>query len=183
MLYGPFFPIDKRTISAILLSMRFRSYFSLLILAAALSGCAGGRPPVDFSSLSDGTGPAPTPIEARVIKIARSLIGVPYRFGGETPKGFDCSGFVGYVFRKAAGVDLPRVSHDQARSGKAVSVDDLRPGDLIYFKIEHQKPLHVGIYLGRGKFIHAPSSRGRVNIQSLSVDYWRKRYRGARRVI
>jgi cell wall-associated NlpC family hydrolase len=163
--------------------MRLRSIFTLLIVALLLSGCASGRPPSDFSSLSGRSEPAPTPKQARVIKIARSLIGVPYRFGGETPKGFDCSGFVGYVFRKAAGVDLPRVSHDQARAGKAVSVDDLKPADIVYFKIEHQKPLHVGIYLGRGRFIHAPSTRGRVNIQRLNFDYWKKRYRGARRVI
>jgi cell wall-associated NlpC family hydrolase len=163
--------------------MRPRSLIVLLIFALSFSGCIGGRPPADFSSLSDRPEPAPTPQQARVVKVAQSLIGVPYRFGGVTPKGFDCSGFVGYVYLKAADVVLPRVSHDQARAGKPVSLDDLRTADLIYFKIEHQKPLHVGIYLGRGKFIHAPSTRGRVNIQSLSIDYWKKRYRGARRVI
>ena len=177
------FCVDKTVISAILFSMRPRSFIILSIIALSMSGCIGARPPADFSSLSGQPEPAQTAEQARVVKVARSLIGVPYRFGGVTPKGFDCSGFVGYVYRKAAGVILPRVSHDQARAGKAVSVYELRPADIVYFKIEHQKPLHVGIYLGRGKFIHAPSTRGRVNIQSLGLDYWKKRYRGARRVI
>jgi cell wall-associated NlpC family hydrolase len=118
-----------------------------------------------------------------VIRTARSLLGAPYRFGGETPEGFDCSGFVKYVFKHGAGLALPRISHELARTGKEVGVAALRPADLVYFKIEFQRSLHVGIYLGHGKFVHAPSSGGRVSIQSLSHTYWKKRYRGARRVL
>jgi cell wall-associated NlpC family hydrolase len=117
------------------------------------------------------------------VHVALSLLGAPYRFGGTTPEGFDCTGFISYVFRHSAGMMLPRESHSLVRTGRPVSAKDLQPADLVYFKIERQKPLHVGIYIGEGRFIHAPSSGGKVNIQDLKGDYWKKRYLGARRVI
>jgi cell wall-associated NlpC family hydrolase len=123
-----------------------------------------------------------TPTQRGVIGTAQALLGTPYRFGGSTPAGFDCSGFVGYVFQRAAHLTLPRETHKIVLSGKPVSVTELAPADLVYFKIEHQEPLHVGIYIGGGKFIHAPSTRGRVNVQHLDRDFWRDRYLGARRL-
>ena len=152
-------------------------------LLAVLAGCGGGRTLSDFSSLSGDPSRPFTAVQESVIATARSLLGVPYRFGGTTPEGFDCSGYVGYVYRQSAGIELPRMTHDLARAGRPVTVADLRPADLVYFKIERQKPLHVGIYMGDGKFIHSPSARGRVNIQDMNMDYWRTRYLGARRVI
>lgn len=152
----------------------------LLMLAAV--GCAGGRPAHDFRALSDDATHPPSRVHAQVVQTAQSLLGTPYRYGGMTPKGFDCSGFLYYVYRKAAGITLPRITHEQVKRGKAVSLDDLQPADLVYFRIGKEK-LHAGIYLGGGRFIHAPSSGGKVNIQRLTLDYWAAHYLGARRVL
>jgi cell wall-associated NlpC family hydrolase len=163
--------------------MSWKAAFGLLLflLSLDLSGCAARRPP-DFSSLGRAEPPA-TPVQEKVLNTARSLLGTPYLYGGTTPKGFDCTGYINYVYRHSVGMGLPRQSHDLARAGRAVAPEELRPADIVYFKIERQKPLHMGIYLGRGKFIHAPSTNGKVNVQSLTVDYWRDRYLGARRLL
>jgi cell wall-associated NlpC family hydrolase len=155
----------------------------LALLALAASACSPGYTRSDFSLLTRRASPRLTPKEQTVLMTARSLIGAPYRYGGTTPRGFDCSGYVRYVFQKAVGIRLPRTAGDQVRNGSEVALADLRPADLVYFKIRRQKSLHVGIYIGRGKFIHAPSSRGKVNIQNLNMDYWTRSYRGARRVL
>ena len=156
---------------------------TVILLGALLSGC--GHPPVraDFAALRADDGRPLNASQDTVIKISRSLLGTPYRFGGITPEGFDCSGFINYVYRNALGLTLPRMAKDLRHSGVAIPVSDLRPADLVFFKIERQKPLHVGIYLGQGRFIHAPSSGGRVNIQELEMNYWKDRFLGARRLI
>jgi cell wall-associated NlpC family hydrolase len=118
-----------------------------------------------------------------VIGTAKALLGTPYKYGGTTPKGFDCTGYVRYVFQHAAGVSLPRTSIDQIQAGKPLPSTHAQPGDLVYFRIDRKKDLHLGIYLGEGRFIHAPSSGGVVNVQSLEKDYWRTRFLGARRVL
>lgn len=154
------------------------------LAVVALVGCAGAPPPKPASPTPfTHTPQAATPAQAQVIKTALSLLGTPYRYGGTTPAGFDCSGFVYYVYRTAAGVELPRATQGLIQIGRPIEAADLQPADLVYFKIENQKPLHAGIYLGEGKFIHAPSSKGQVNIQSLGLDYWKERYLGARRVL
>ncbi|HTN42404.1 MAG TPA: C40 family peptidase [Nitrospiria bacterium] len=161
-----------------------RRVIGMTILALVfLAGCAGNPPRADFPRHPKDDERSFTPAQSEVIKTARSLLGRPYRFGGTTPEGFDCSGFVGYVYRRAARLALPRETHELVHSGKPVSVAEIAPADLVYFKIEHQKPLHVGIYIGDGKFIHAPSARGHVNIQNLGEEYWRDRYLGARRLL
>jgi len=147
-------------------------------------GCASNPvPPADFSYLHSDKEQLSSSVQEIVIRNALSLLGTPYRFGGMTPKGFDCTGFINYVYRTSASIALPRESHDLVRVGKPISVADLRPADIVYFRIERQKPLHVGIFLGAGKFIHAPSKGGKVNIQNLSQDYWKSRYLGGRRII
>jgi cell wall-associated NlpC family hydrolase len=151
-------------------------------MVLVLAGCTGSRTSSNFLPFSTAPNQTVTSAQKGVSQTALSLLGTPYRFGGTTPEGFDCSGFVNYVYRKSAGMMLPRESHDLVRAGKQVSATNLLPADIVYFKIEHQKPLHVGIYLGGGKFIHAPSRRGKVNIQSLDQDYWKTRYLGARRI-
>jgi len=151
----------------------------MIIVLALQTGCAGSPLRSDFDGASYGN----ASLQKDVIRTARGLLGSPYKYGGTTPAGFDCSGFVNYVFRTAAGLSLPRMTHDLVRFGKPIRAGRLQPADLVYFKIEHQKPLHVGIYLGNGRFIHAPSARGKVNIQSLNQDYWKTRFLGARRVI
>lgn len=147
-------------------------------------GCASHPvPPSDFSSLHSDTEQRSSSVQEIVIRKALSLLGTPYLFGGMTPEGFDCTGFINYVYRTSASIALPRESHDLVRAGEPVSVADLRPADIVYFRIERQKPLHAGIYLGAGKFIHAPSTGGKVNIQNLSQDYWKSRYLGGRRIV
>lgn len=116
-----------------------------------------------------------------MIDYAHKFRGVPYVFGGNTPKGFDCSGYTKYVFAKV-GVTLPRMADEQYRVGKKVSRSQLKPGDLVFFETYEPGISHSGIYIGEGKFISATSSRG-VAVDSLMDGYWGKRYRGATRVL
>ena len=117
-----------------------------------------------------------------VVSDAMSYMGVPYVFGGNTPSsGFDCSGYVRYVFANA-GIYLPRTADVQYNCGYAVSTSELAPGDLVFFETYCPGPSHVGIYVGDGNFVHASSSRG-VTVSSLSSSYYSAHYLGARRVM
>jgi cell wall-associated NlpC family hydrolase len=118
-----------------------------------------------------------------VVETALSLLGTPYRYGGASRRGFDCSGLLKYVYKESVGIKIPRHSRAQARTGKPVSPSKLAPADILLFKIKGQKSLHIGMYIGNGKFIHAPSSGGKVNIQKLKAKYWKRSLRGARRVL
>ncbi len=114
---------------------------------------------------------------------ARSLIGVPYKYGGNSPKvGFDCSGFVDHVFRHTLRINLPRSSDEISRIGQPISISNLRIGDLVFFNTLRQKFSHVGIYLGSDRFIHAPSSGGSVRTENMLEPYWKTHYDGARRI-
>jgi len=154
-------------------------------LAVVLAGCAGAPPPKPIITPIPitRTTEAATPAQAQVIKTAQSLLGTPYQYGGTTPNGFDCSGFIYYVYRQAAGVTLPRETQGLIQIGHPIEITDLRPADIVYFKIDRREPLHAGIYVGNGQFIHAPSTNGQVNLQELDSDYWKSRYQGARRVL
>jgi cell wall-associated NlpC family hydrolase len=112
---------------------------------------------------------------------ALSLRGAPYRDGGIDPSGFDCSGFVRYVYEQH-GVAVPRQVRDQFRVGKNVERDQLEPGDLVFFSTVAPGASHVGIMIGGDQFVHAPSERGVVRVESLSQQYWASRYIGAKRV-
>lgn len=115
---------------------------------------------------------------------ARSLIGTPYKYGGDSPsEGFDCSGFVDHVFHHELGIKLPRNTMEISHSGHAIRKDQLRAGDLVFFNTLRRKFSHVGIYLGDGRFIHAPSSGGSVRMEDMREAYWKKRYDGARRIV
>lgn len=116
-----------------------------------------------------------------VVAKAAKYKGVPYVFGGTTPKGFDCSGYVQYVFKDCK-ASLPRLADEQALKGVFVTQRQLRPGDLVFFTTYLPGASHVGIYAGSGKFWSASSSRG-VVLSSLQDDYWKSRYYGARRVL
>ena len=120
-------------------------------------------------------------IARRIIAESMQYIGVPYYFGGTTPAGFDCSGYVRYVFANA-GIYLPRTADAQYDYGYPISSAEMVPGDLVFFSTYEYGPSHVGIYLGNGKFINASSSRG-VVIDSLHSSYWGACYIGARRVL
>ncbi|HTE13659.1 MAG TPA: C40 family peptidase [Burkholderiales bacterium] len=114
---------------------------------------------------------------------AMGFMGIPYRWGGSTPEtGFDCSGFVQYVFRQAVGLVLPRSSFEQIRQGASVARDDLQPGDLVFFNTMRATASHVGIYIGENRFIHAPSRGKTVEIAEFTNSYWQARYDGARRL-
>lgn len=116
---------------------------------------------------------------------AMSLLGTPYRWGGNSPDGgFDCSGLVRYVFRTALGIDLPRVSRDMAQiaNGRSIERSALTVGDLVFFGRQGKTIDHVGIYVGDGRFLHAPSTGKDVRVDSLNSGYWSTRFLSARRV-
>lgn len=115
---------------------------------------------------------------------ALSHLGVPYRFGGNDPQaGFDCSGLVRFVARSVLGIDLPRTSDAMARVGSVVARDALEVGDLVFFNTRGGANSHVGIYVGDGRFVHAPSRRGQVRVEEVDAAYWRARFNGARRLL
>lgn len=144
---------------------------SMLLLNACASVNKDVRPPINETAAKN------------LASYARSLIGVPYKYGGNSPNtGFDCSGFVDHVFRHTLDIDLPRSSEKISLIGRPVNISSLRNGDLVFFNTQRRKYSHVGIYLGSDRFIHAPSSGGRVRIENMREPYWEKRYNGARRV-
>ena len=150
-------------------TMKFGLLFAVLLLGACSSAKKDVRAP-------DGHTGSPA-------SYARSLIGVPYKYGGNSPdNGFDCSGFVGHVFKRTQGILLPRSAQQISRQGQPVKLAELREGDLVFYDTNNQAYSHVGIFLGGNRFIHAPSSGGSVRIEDMDLPYWRKHYNGARRV-
>jgi cell wall-associated NlpC family hydrolase len=165
-----------------------RRVAAIVVLAGATAACA-----------SSGAGPRPLPTppapaadvppalpegEALGYRIAATALeyrGVPYRSGGATPAGFDCSGFVRYILARY-GREVPRQTREQFTAGVRVSRDALRAGDLVFFSTVAPGASHVGIALDDDEFVHAPSSRGVVRVERLTTEYWRKRFVGARRV-
>ncbi|MFS0784641.1 C40 family peptidase [Bacillus sp. 1P06AnD] len=119
--------------------------------------------------------------QEKIISVGKQYIGTAYRFGGTTPKGFDCSGFVGYTYSKATGQKLPRTTTQLFNKGKAVQQKQLQKGDMVFFSTYKKGPSHVGIFVGNNSFMHASTSRG-VTIDSLSNSYWNPKYIGARRL-
>lgn len=119
----------------------------------------------------------------KVIKIAEHQVGVSYHFGGESPvEGFDCSGLVYYSYQQIH-VNLPRTTLAQLKYSVPVSRKELRPGDLVFFRIHRSRISHVGIYLGNNRFIHAPSTGKSVTISHLNSPYWKKRFIRAGRIL
>ena len=166
-----------------------RPFVTVLLLAATAGACAsrGGVPrpfpgaPTPPSAAVTGSKPEPIAIAAPLITAALSYRGVPYRNGGSDPSGFDCSGFVQWVFAQH-GLRLPREVHDQYQMGSEIDRDDVQPGDLVFFETVSRGASHVGIALGGDEFVHAPSSRGVVRVESYTSDYWKRRFVGARRM-
>lgn len=117
---------------------------------------------------------------AAVARAAAQLVGTPYHFGGADLKGFDCSGLASFAYEEA-GVEIPRTAEAQRRAARAVPLDALSPGDLVFFRIHSRHVNHVGIYAGGGRFIHAPRSGERVSYGSLGDAYYHKHYAGAGR--
>jgi len=119
-----------------------------------------------------------------LVSTALGFLGVPYRRGGTSvDTGFDCSGLVKTVYQDTLGLVLPRVASQQAASTEKIDRKELKPGDLVFFNTMRRAFSHVGIYIGDGKFVHAPRAGAEVRVESLSMAYWRKRFNGARRVL
>ena len=172
------------------------SVLAAVALGFLVTGCAAKGPTVATPRPFPGASvpprsapalPAPEPlasasaIHPAVISLALSLQGTPYRNGGSDPSGFDCSGFVQWVFAQQ-GLALPREVRQQYLVGEEIESDEVRPGDLVFFETVSSGASHVGIALGGGEFVHAPSSRGVVRTERYTGSYWAGRWVGARRV-
>lgn len=128
--------------------------------------------------------PAKPSATAKILDYATGLVGSAYKFGGKSPEtGFDCSGYVGYVFKQAGGLSLPRTAVSISQVGEKITRSDLKPGDLVFFNTLRRTISHVGIYLGDNHFVHASSSRsGVVEISDLRDRYWSNKFSAARRL-
>ncbi|MGV8942767.1 C40 family peptidase [Thermomonas sp.] len=165
---------------------------ALLALSAALmlAGCGGGAatrapsPPVAGNHAWRHVAPADPASANAVLMRAISLVGTPYRYGGNTPEsGFDCSGLVNYVYRDMLDLRLPRTSRELAAvQGPRIAPMQLASGDLVFFG-NGDDVSHVGIYVGEGRFVHAPNSGGTVRLDRLDSSWWRDHYSGARRLL
>lgn len=114
---------------------------------------------------------------------AMGFLGVPYKRGGTSAEsGFDCSGFVRAMYQQTVGLLLPRSADQQAAATQTIDKKELQPGDLVFFNTMRRSFSHVGIYVGDGKFIHAPRSGAEVRVEDMSISYWARRFNGARRV-
>jgi len=120
---------------------------------------------------------------SELVFTAMGFLGVPYRRGGSTVEsGFDCSGFVRAIYQETVGQILPRNAAQQAAATEKIDRTDLKPGDLVFYNTMRRAFSHVGIYIGEGKFIHAPKPGGEVRVEDMNLSYWKRRFDGARRV-
>ncbi|MFW5432730.1 MAG: C40 family peptidase [Methylophilaceae bacterium] len=150
-------------------------FFSAICVANASTQNAEG---VTLIFLDDNNN-----VTQEVLLNAMSLEGIKYKYGGSSPEtGFDCSGFVNYVYSKSANLKLPRTSRGISRMGYSVNKQELQPGDLVFFNTAKRAFSHVGIYVGDGKFIHAPRTGSFVRVESMQTSYWKNRFNGAKRL-
>lgn len=157
--------------------------FGCLFLVSAASG-ATETVPLKTAEATPAVTSGTTDKAAAILSDALSLVGVKYKYGGNSPEsGLDCSGFVGHVFHNTAGLVLPRSASAISMVGSKITQNELRPGDLVFFKTMRKAISHVGIYLGNNQFVHASSSKtGDVMVSSMTESYWSKRFSVARRV-
>jgi cell wall-associated NlpC family hydrolase len=166
--------------------LRAAAVLFLACLALGLAGC--GHAPVRSTPVATRAWPVVPPADPAkanaVLMRALSLVGTPYRYGGNTPEGgFDCSGLVNYVYRDMLDLRLPRTSRELAgREGPRIPPDRLVAADLVFFG-DRGEVSHVGIYVGEGRFVHAPRTGGTVRLDRLDGPYWRDHYTGASRVL
>ncbi|WP_423196937.1 MULTISPECIES: C40 family peptidase [unclassified Cupriavidus] len=169
-------------------SFLFRTRLPALCAAALLlAACAGGPPARHTSLPSRAPGKPMNDPSAGLEEIsiqAMSLVGTPYRYGGNTPDaGFDCSGLVRYVVQRAANVTLPRTTEQMGKRGTSLDRGEVASGDLVFFNTTGRANSHVGIYVGQNRFVHAPATGGTVRLEDMGKSYWATRYNGARRVV
>ena len=178
---------------SVIKSIRTR-YFLCIMLALTSASCAAVEPtPANIGTQADTQTIEQTISEdnpenwsgrAREVLVnALSLTGVRYKYGGNSPEtGFDCSGFVRYVFKQATSLTLPHSALAISQLGKTIPKNELQPGDLVFFNTLKTTFSHVGIYLGNNRFIHSPSSGGQVRVESMQDGYWSKHFNGAQRI-
>lgn len=170
------------------MSMTLR--LAVISLAALLGACASAPPPPQPRIVQRPVLAAPATVPSAAVEDvlfrAFSLVGTPYRWGGNTPdSGFDCSGLISYVYRDMAGISLPRSTRDMiVMNAPTVGREQLQTGDLVFFATSGGSQVsHAGIYVGEGRFVHAPATGGTVKLDSLSKPYWQKAYLNAKRII
>ena len=174
--------------------MRVIPFIACLLAFVSLNAAAQTTPPADELSsflqekgLLARIGEAGNQVTTQASDLvvgAMGFLGVPYRRGGSTVEtGFDCSGFVKSMYEQTIGLVLPRSAAQQAAATQTIERTELRPGDLVFFNTLQRTGSHVGIYIGLGRFVHAPNARGVVRIESLDQIYWASRFDGARRLI
>ncbi len=157
-------------------------------VATATPATASGEKNPLFKDISvlNRIGEASSLVEAKASELvvsALGFLGVPYRRGGSSAEtGFDCSGFVRAMYEQTAGLILPRRADQQAAATEKIDKSDLQPGDLVFFNTMRRTFSHVGIYVGNGKFIHAPKPGAQVRVEDMGISYWANRFDGARRV-
>lgn len=150
-----------------------KKLFSAFIVGLLVSACASTPRDAGLSSAQMN----------EVALYALSLADTPYQYGGNSREnGFDCSGFVQFVYLNTLGLHLPRTSAEMSRMGMHLDRSRLQPGDLVFFNTSRQAYSHVGIYVGDGRFVHSPNIGKRIHVASLSDNYWQQRYDGARRL-
>lgn len=179
--------------------MTIHRYFISIFLLLGSTACAAVEPATEpkIVAASEVTEPAQSAsnesanidssdwsgMVREVLMSALSLIGIQYKYGGGSPEtGFDCSGFVRYVFQQAANLSLPHSTRALSQLGRVIPIGQLEPGDLVFFDTLKSTFSHVGIYLGGSRFIHAPSAGGSINVVNMDDAYWAKRFNGARRL-
>ena len=152
-----------------------------MLFCAVFAGC-GGLPPQGPGPIAPPARQAPAANSELMFQVLTSL-GIDYRNGGRSPNsGFDCSGLVAHVYREAFGVRLPHNTLAQSRIGSPVRPADLVPGDLVFYDTLNRPYSHVGIYLGDGRFVHAPKTGAQVRVERMQTRYWADRFNGARRI-
>lgn len=163
-----------------------RLLISLFLGGALLFGiCAEASATFRIYSVPAASQPAEEPSTREVLDRALSALGTPYRWGGSSLRqGFDCSGLVQYAFKPLQDLDLPRTSHELSRfDAPSIERSDLQPGDLLFFRLRSRSVDHVAIYLGEGRFIHAPRRGTNVRIDRLNTPYWKRHFQLAKRVV
>ncbi|MBL8201291.1 MAG: C40 family peptidase [Chromatiales bacterium] len=153
-------------------------------LAVGLTSCSSPPRAPDgaagFPVPPPGIAQPADPVRSQVVFTAMQMVGVPYRWGGSTPQGFDCSGLVQYAYSNA-GLRLPRTAADQMDATAPVTLENAQAGDLLFFR-DGSRTSHVAIYLGEGRFVHAPSTGNQVSLDSFGNAYWRMRFARAGRI-
>lgn len=156
---------------------RWGVILSCLLALGGISGCSS-RPYAASQTTTKAVVVASE--KQHVVKTALEQLNKPYRYGGHTSQGFDCSGLVYYAYRKN-GIRVPRTTREQQRTARPVALTDLTPGDLLFFHGWGKKPSHVGLYIGKGRFVHASTSERAVTLSDLSTPYWTEHLVGAGR--